>query len=43
MFIIIAIIYLIITVFFTAIIDVVENKLRIPGIGAPKRSILRSN
>jgi polar amino acid transport system permease protein len=43
MFIIIAIIYLVITVLFTSIIDIVENKLRIPGIGAPKRSILRSN
>jgi len=42
-FVIIAIIYLVLTVLFTAIIDIIENRLRIPGIGVPKRIGLRSN
>jgi polar amino acid transport system permease protein len=42
MFIIIAIIYLVLTIVFTAIVDIIEKRLRIPGIGAPKRVGLRN-
>ena len=42
MLIIIAIIYLVLTIVFTAIIDIIERRLRIPGIGAPKRIGLRN-
>ncbi|UCF13704.1 MAG: amino acid ABC transporter permease [Thermoplasmatales archaeon] len=41
-FVIIAIIYLVLTVLLTAIIDKIENKLSIPGIGVPKRIALRN-
>jgi len=41
MFVIIAIIYLVLTVVLTAIIDIIENRLRIPGIGAPESVGLR--
>lgn len=41
MFIIIAIIYLVLTILFTAIIDVIEKRLRIPGIGASTSTGLR--
>ena len=40
-FVIIAIIYLILTVVFTAIIDIIEKRLKIPGIGAPESVGLR--
>jgi polar amino acid transport system permease protein len=41
-FVIIAIIYLVITVLLTAIIDKIEKKLSIPGIGVTKRITLRN-
>lgn len=41
-FVIIAIIYLVLTILLTAIIDKIENKLSIPGIGVPKRIALRN-
>ena len=41
-FVIIALIYLISTVLFTGIIDKIEKKLRIPGIGAVGNSGLRN-
>jgi len=42
-FAIIAIIYLLLTVIFTEVIDRIENRLRIPGIGAGKGLELRGN
>ena len=42
MFVIIAIIYLVLTVVLTAIIDIIEKRLRIPGIGAPESVGLRT-
>lgn len=41
-FVIIAIIYLVLTVVFTAIIDIIEKRLKIPGIGAPESVGLRN-
>lgn len=41
-FVIIAVIYLVITVLFTAIIDKIEKRLSIPGIGAKKSIGLRN-
>ena len=41
-FVIIAVIYLVITISFTAIIDLIEKRLKIPGIGVPKRIGLRN-
>ena len=41
-FVIIAVIYLVITILFTAIIDKIEKKLSIPGIGVTKRIALRN-
>jgi len=36
-FVIIAIIYLVLTILFTAIIDLIEKRIEIPGIGIPKK------
>ena len=41
-FVIIAVIYLVITVLFTAIIDKIEKKVSIPGIGVTERIALRN-
>jgi polar amino acid transport system permease protein len=41
-FVIIAIIYLVLTVLFSAIIDKIEKRLSIPGVGAEKRIGLRN-
>ncbi len=41
-FLIIAIIYLVLTVLFTSIIDRIEKKIKIPGIGAPESVGLRN-
>jgi polar amino acid transport system permease protein len=41
-FLIIAIIYLALTVLFTSIIDRIEKKIKIPGIGAPESTGLRN-
>ena len=41
-FLIIAIIYLILTIVFSAVIDKIEKKLRIPGIGASESIRLRN-
>jgi len=38
----IALIYLVFTILFTSIIDKIEKRLRIPGIGAPERIGLRN-
>jgi polar amino acid transport system permease protein len=41
-FLIIAIIYLVLTILFTTIIDVIEKKVSIPGLGVTKRAGFRN-